>query len=572
MTEATLARTAASTKQEFLTGALWGVVAGRRAIDIDATIEDFCVELHNAGEIDFLDGIDQPAFEALKQYARWQAYAFIGRVTPRLVSTWDEMARFAVRAIARTSDGNVYEIHQPFLAWLTTNPAEATRGVALAEAGELHEPWLLERALVALADPALSRRLAGAYEDSRRLSALTALARLDHPSPSDRRASLDLGRSLLAQTSSPEVAAAVARLVLDGLPRPDPVLDDDALALLDSALTQGEDAGLAQAAFALCTASVEVLTPAVVAVLLRHLSRVTADQTDIVGNLELGLGKLSRWDRSEEVFAFIHDVVTSDENGLALEAFDDVFASVFMGPADAAHPIVLAWLEEGRQELCSGLVDLFQRYSRASTPLTIDFPAHGYSDQQIWFICRRAIGYFLIHEVVAASIVVSALRSAPTDLAEALTDLLADPLLMNYQMELRPYLDAIGDDDPAQPFVQTAIKRSDAYRDGLSDRDIPELRPPEAHLQSAYILRSEQFASASREARKRSVLADLVHTQTLLYGKRTLSYMTGPDGKRRMFENQLASFGYRSELPRQEVLDPVALAMQNYQLRHGEPR
>lgn len=572
MTDVTPTRTAASTKADFLAGALWRAVVGRGALDIDTALDDLCVELHNSGEIDFLQGIDHPAFEGLKRHERWQAYAFIGRVTPRLDATWRDMADFALHAIATFGGGNVYEIHQPFLAWLVAHPAEAMQGVALAEAAEPIEPWLLERALMALADPDLARRVALTYENSRRLSGIRALARLDHPTADARFASLDLGRSLMAVEPGPDVPAAVALLVLDGLTRPDPALDDDALALLDDALTRGGDPGLAQAAFSLCTASAEVLRPAVVALLLRHLSRVTPAQTDILGHLEPGLGKLARWGRSEEAFAFICSVVSGEDGGFALDQFEDVFAEVFMGSAEAAHPLVLSWLEEGRQELCSGLVELFQRFDRASTALTIDFPVHGYTDQQVWFICRRAIGYFLIHEVVAASIVVSALRSAPADLAEALTDLLADPLLMNYQMELRAYLEAIGEDDPARPFVRAALERSDAYRAGIGDWDIPELRPSQAHLQSAHTLRSDQFASVSRDARKRSIFADIVHTQTLLYGNRTLSYLTGPDGKRRMFENQLASFGYRSELPHQEVLDPVALAMQNYQLRHGEPR
>lgn len=572
MTQDTPPWTADSAKADFLSGALWEAVTGRRASEADATLDDLYVDLHNTGEIDFLAGIDQPAFVALQRYKRWQAFEFIGRVTPRLSSTWPEMADFVSRAIATVGGGDVYEVHRPFLAWLKAHPTEASAAVVLAENGEAPEPWLLERALIALSDLDLCRRLAREHQDDRRLSAVRALARLEHPTPHDRIASLTLGSSLIEQAAGEDLAAAVALLILDGLTNPDPALGEDAIQLLDKALSQGGDPGLAQAGFSFCTASAEILQPPVVVVLLKHLSHVTAEQANTLGHLVHGLGKLSRWNRSQEAFDFIRSIVSDAPGGLSLEVFEDAFADVFMGPPDAVHPLVLSWLEEGRPELCGGLVDLFQGFERASSPLAIDFTAHSYTDQQIWFICRRAVGYFLIHEVVAASVVVSALRSASPDLAEALTELLTDPLLMNYQMELRPYLDGIDDADPAHPFVRAAIERSDVYRQGVGEWDIPELRPSQAHLQFAHILRSDEFARISREGRKRSILADLVHTQTLLYGNRSLSYRTGPDGKRQMFETPLASFGFSSEMPHQDVLDPVALAMQNYQLRHGEPR
>lgn len=143
---------------------------------------------------------------------------------------------------------------------------------------------------------------------------------------------------------------------------------------------------------------------------------------------------------------------------------------------------------------------------------------------------------------------------------------------MNYQMALRPYLDGIGEDDPAHPFIKAALARSDAYREGVGEWDIPELHPSQAHRQLAYTHREDLFTTAKREGRKHSILADLVHTQTLLYGKRSLSYRTGPDGKRQMFENTLSSFGYSAEMPHQDVLDPVALAMQTYQLRYWGPK
>lgn len=419
MTEDIPEHSPSSPKALFLSGALWESVAQRRSSDPDTRLEDLYVSLHNAQEIDFLSGIDQSAFKALARHQRWRVDTFLGRITPRLDATWTDMADFVDRALPSLGSANTYEIYQPFVDWCAAHPVEALKGVEAADIAGAVPTGHLERALAGLADADLARRLAGTYTDGRRTAALRALSRLDHPTADARLASLNLCRALAEDSPDDELMSAAALLILDGVTRSEPVLDADALAVLGRVLTRGGLFTLGQAGFALTTAKQSILTPELVSLLLTQLARTPPDQAGLMEQLGHGLGRLARWGRTEEAFGFVQSLVTGKEGAPPLEAFEDVFAPVLMGPHDAVHALALAWLYEGRPVLCLGLVDLFQKYDRASSPLTIDFSAFDYTDKQIWFICRRAIGYFLIHEVVAASVVVSALRTAPPDLAEA---------------------------------------------------------------------------------------------------------------------------------------------------------
>lgn len=571
MTEGVSPYTAETTKALFLDGGLWAVVGSRSNREEDPTLEAQCVSLHNAGEIDFLSGVDQPAFAALERFRRWPAFGFIGRVLPALDATWEAIAGFLDRCPPANPSGVAYEIQQGLIAWFSAHPKETSECVVEAEALDPAALPHLEPALVGQGELAHCRRLAANGDARLSVPALRALARLPHATRHERRATVKLARHLLSEDPDEFALALLARVVLDGLTRPGPALDAPELALLDDVFKRGGASARHQAAFALCTASPETLEPGLITLLLRYLQRVDAAASETVECLDEGLRRLAERGLGDDALAFVQTVVTGQDGALRLKQLDGLFGDLFMGPHPPVHRLILAWLDSGRPELCHGLVSLLQRYQWAESPLTLDFIASGYDETRIWFICRRAAGYFLMHEVVAASIIVSALRTASPELAKALTDLLIDPLLTNYQSKLRPYLEGVAKDDPAASHIARAIKASDAYRDDASGHQIPELEPSQTRRQQARTERSDMFRSASKEAQKASILADLVTRQTLLYGNRSLSYLTGPDGQRQVFKNDLVSYGYEAELPQQDILDPIGLAMHIYRLKSGGP-
>ena len=64
-----------------------------------------------------------------------------------------------------------------------------------------------------------------------------------------------------------------------------------------------------------------------------------------------------------------------------------------------------------------------------------------------------------------------------------------------------------------------------------------------------------------KDAEKQSVLLSLVHRSVLLYGRRSITYVQEPGGKRRPVSMDMHSISHSFELPRSEIIDPVGLSV-----------
>ena len=66
---------------------------------------------------------------------------------------------------------------------------------------------------------------------------------------------------------------------------------------------------------------------------------------------------------------------------------------------------------------------------------------------------------------------------------------------------------------------------------------------------------SESF----KEAEKKSVILSLVSKSVLLYGRKSINYVYGSDGKSNRMEIPLHSHGTEMEIPQLENIDPFGL-------------
>jgi hypothetical protein len=131
---------------------------------------------------------------------------------------------------------------------------------------------------------------------------------------------------------------------------------------------------------------------------------------------------------------------------------------------------------------------------------------------------------------------------------------------MNYGGAIRNYLGSIGSGDHAYQFVQDALKQSDRYLDGLkSAGDIKEFHPSEHERQTERVRFFEEMQKAQKEAMKKSVILNLIKRSVILYGKRSITYIPGPNDTTQPLEMELKNHGVTMEFPRMEVTDPVGL-------------
>jgi hypothetical protein len=243
---------------------------------------------------------------------------------------------------------------------------------------------------------------------------------------------------------------------------------------------------------------------------------------------------------------------------LTVENFQSTIHELKNGNPQRLYQLIVHWFLSGSIELCRSVgelvgIDKERAFDTNVQPLKLT-PL-----QQI-FLCRKAIGFLFLRPVACSSIIVSVLRAGDRDVKGPVTELLFDPILLNYGGDVRDYLKQIPAVDPAYGAVQSALTKIEGFYAGLKAAGtIKELHPSEYQRDVVRQRTRDEMQTASKKAVSKSVLLNLVHRSTILYGNRSLTYVTDHDNSQRAIPMDLKSLSVSFELPRREILDPVGL-------------
>lgn len=260
----------------------------------------------------------------------------------------------------------------------------------------------------------------------------------------------------------------------------------------------------------------------------------------------------------------------------APEVLSDLVVAVLvagstMDPAAyAAEAIRLAGhanLELRRRALFAiGRLDLAKATGgREQALAVIDKAVEGHAQQH-----RLRCGPSLfLRPISAASFVVSLLGRAPADppLQGGLEALLLNPLLINFSGNVAEYLGsrAAIEEEPVKAAIQRSLDGLERYLAGLrSVGEIAALHPSLEHRDAYRRHFAGEMARSFKKAQAESVLMQLVHKSVLLYGRKAIHHVIGPEGEINRMETHLGSHGTQIEVPRLTILDPHGL---DYMLR-----
>ena len=248
---------------------------------------------------------------------------------------------------------------------------------------------------------------------------------------------------------------------------------------------------------------------------------------------------------------------------LCVENFATTAHELTSGNPQRLYELIVRWFISGNTALCrnaSKLVGIDRKRSFDTTVRPL-----GLSAEQQLFLCRKAIGFLFLKPVACCSIIVSILRAGNKDVEGPAAELLFNPILLNYGGDAKDYLKGIPATDPAYRPVQNALAKDAQFRAELmAIGTIKELHPSEYQRDVVRQQEHDVFRTAYKRAESKSVLLALAHRSTMLYGKRSLTYITDSEGAHRAIMTDLASFETSVELPLREILDPVGL---DYMLR-----
>jgi hypothetical protein len=340
------------------------------------------------------------------------------------------------------------------------------------------------------------------------------------------------------------------------------------LKLINCALSTGGDYSL-HAASELFGFDFNELPEALLDSLLNHLLRVRPKNKKTIDNIDYGLVKLIKREDPTKGIEFLEALLIANPNVVSLDIFDSVISAISKNNRNVLNKLLTRWFLRGDRVLCEGIDTVINTAHDHNILLEVDQSELVSTDPvHIVFLARKTIGYLFLKPVTAASVIISLMHHTNDDeTLQQLAALCFDPLLLNFPGKVKDYLiqQAEKESGVAKTTIETALKTFEKYLYDLKSTGvIPELHPSQAH-RDAYRRRFSRLMSESlKEAEKKSVFLHFVSKSVLLYGRKSIDYVYGPDGQSNRMETPLHSHITEMEIPRMENIDSFGL---DYMLR-----
>lgn len=527
-------------------------------------IQSRCAAMHNAGTFDLLQLIEGGSIQKLNGHEFFMAVDFICKILPELEATPSRMMACVEALVTHGGgDGAANQPNAAFRLWCAKNPHLAREIITAARAGDNLASRHLTFALEGADEIDEARRIALAYDDERRLSAITALSRIVDNDPVSRANTISTFSELLDRDNADILRGHLLRASAAILALDSEGATQATVTLIKRLVENAGEFTLHQAAQMLW-AYREALNSEIISGLLKALKNLNPANKGTVNQLDISLSTLLDTGHDEAAITYVTELLSQPDKNFELENFDNFTRALVSGLPDRLSRVVVRWLLIGSPELCGGLSNAMHGRDLDGPPLHIRAEDLSISPQAQLFICRKAIGWFFLKPTTAASILVSVLRVCDGETTMEVQKLLVDPLLLNYS-SVRKYLEGLSSDEVAKKPIAQALADNNAYLEAL--RGIPlikELKPSEHHRRIEQLRMSDQMRDVHKQARSQSVLLRIVKQSVLLYGNSSLSFIKEANDELRPTEMDLKPYGISFEMPRMEVVDPVGL---DYMLR-----
>ncbi|UWQ49923.1 hypothetical protein K3720_00505 [Leisingera caerulea] len=518
----------------------------------------FLAELHNSGEIALLSDPNLEAIRQLEHSDFWMIFGVLSDAIEHVADDYHAVQRFVECLVEKA--GNDGASTTPFVSlvrWCEKHPSQAREIVLGAKDGQEDCQRSCVFALQGLNDFGC---LVDFLEDSRaeiRSIGFRALGRLKNMTSQDDKTGIDACLSDIQSPPSEDARNAAIEAVFriwDKEAGKEKYRQDE---VIQSLLAQPTDEDLVRLC-AMLFYHKNASTGQTISAVLSKSQGISSSFETASHWIEKALTwKDNRWS-FREVVAFIEAMIPQFKQPAKSKQFHSFCEWVWEEPANASY-LFARWLNSGDFSLCSFLAEMVSGGDKgaALSLLPQDLPP-GAVDQV--FLARKCIGFLWLHEITAASILLSLVENGHPDAVPEIEGLLWEPLLLSYSSELRPYLEqqASKASLTVAKAAQDLIVRHKAYIEGLEKaQDLSEFAPSNEARRAAAIKDHQRNTDIQKQARKTSIFGDLFHTATMLYGRKSFNMISGSDGKKFPSITPLSEHSYSFEFPRLSVVDPV---------------
>ena len=557
-------------EQAFCNGAFLGWLSEKPIYGGDQENEVFLkvlVELHNTKAIDLLNPINTDQLRDISREDFWQLQHLYCSLIPELEARADHLMDAVERLVDKA--GNDLAANRPnsaFRDWLILRPKETKRLLERAQKNPEGKLRLLTFILEAGAMLNLSEYQAAAtgFLDSQhlenRLSGVTALGRIDSSTNEECHS-----KSLLALRAHAETAnsdhefAQTVGVLLDVYARYPGVDEDRVIGTIQSASKRPTP----DLHFLLARSlgyNHDKFSNDLQKTIIDTLRFADLSMNGVIDQIDFAFSRCLNKENRRAIADCLQDLLDRSEGSLNFANLTSFIQKLVTNHPASLNWLIVHWLRFGSHQARLSLPSLFKQFTERGYELDIALVEFEFSDEELIFISRKALGYFVVEGATAASILISCLKaSSGQAAAEAISELLFDPLMINLSGQARDVIERHAKSKGKRiKHLKSALRIHDEYLVGLKVvNEIPELWPSPSERQVQVERQRQIFARSFKDAEKASVFSNLVTTQTLLNGVGAIQYTRDIDGQLHRSESILSSHGTSIEFPRFEFIDPV---------------
>ena len=558
-----------SYKHGTLTGLITTITRGNRKESEATLFREAAIALHNNGDIDLLKIPTGLRNERTKDYDFWLVQDFYTQVIPELDAEVEPMMA-AVRALVSAAGADLSggQPSSAFRDWATIED-RSEQVLASIDKSSLDDAQLVMLALQALErtrpDTALDRAIDYLAEPGEAAQLGAAVAIGSFELIADRSTAFKALESLQAAvdaTSDDKLSAVIAASAVDVVLRVGAAVEAEALNILATAANNAGDETIYRLSESLWL-NAKTLPSGITTILIEVVAAVREGQTGTFRNLDFAISALVESGRIEEAVSLLERLLAAHPSLGDFSELEGSANALLQIDRDKLGEVVVGWLLSEESSIREAVHALMQQQLGDPITFHIDLAPRTFSGPEAVFLARKTIGYLFLRPITAASILLSLLRSAPSEASNEIGEYLFDPLLLNFPGELKVWLSEQVSENlcgGATPYVESALKKLESYFDGLDAIGrVSELRPSERERMIEHHRQNRDMSDVIKKAHEMSVFASLATRSVMLYGKRSISYSKGSDGKRTRHEMELGEISHSVDWPRLQTLEPFTL-------------
>tara|TARA_B100000678_G_scaffold288105_1_gene295918 strand:- start:63 stop:1793 length:1731 start_codon:yes stop_codon:yes gene_type:complete len=310
------------------------------------------------------------------------------------------------------------------------------------------------------------------------------------------------------------------------------------------------------------------LSPPLVKAIVEVTIRLPEENLGTLSVLDDAVANLLRVGRREEAIELFNRLVF--ERGFTADQLEDSSRAILSLSKQELSAFAVDCLLSGSVALGDALSDILMGY-HGQEPFELELPADAQTlpPRESHFLARKAVGFLFLRPVTAASLLIEIAENDPENLNEPISELLFDPLLLNYSGILREWFEVQAvSDRPSAELLNKILNDLDRYLEGLREAgEVAELHPSERQRMIERRMQQRKMEVAREKADKASILELIATRQVMLYGRKAISYFDDVEGVSRRNVMELSTFSTSVETPRHDILEPFGLDLMLRTLR-----